>query len=134
MICAVALEFLKILKDEKLLENVRERGAELREGLARLVTKFDFIKEIRGEGLMIGMELAIEGGPFVTEAMKRGLLINCTHDYTLRLLPPFLITQTQVREFLRLFETVLSETPREAPATKVESIETPLRAAHFASR
>jgi acetylornithine/N-succinyldiaminopimelate aminotransferase len=134
MICAVALEFLKVLEDEKLLENVRARGAELLEGLARLATKFAFVKEIRGEGLMIGMELSVEGGPFVTEAMKRGLLINCTHDYTLRLLPPFVITQTQVREFLRLFEKVLSETPRMAPAKEQESSKAPLRAAHSAAR
>jgi acetylornithine/N-succinyldiaminopimelate aminotransferase len=134
MICAVALEFLKILEEDELLENVRERGAELLEGLARLAAKFDFIKEVRGEGLMLGIELSVEGGPFVSEAMKRGLLINCTHDYTLRLLPPFLITRAQVREFLRLFEAVLSETPRVAPAMEPAGSKAPLRAAHSAAR
>jgi acetylornithine/N-succinyldiaminopimelate aminotransferase len=115
--CAVALEFLKIVEDEKLLENIRMRGAELREGLAKLAAKFGFIREIRGEGLMIGVELSIEGAPFVGEAMQRGLLINCTHDFTLRLLPPFIITRAQVREFLRLFELVLATTPKQAFAS-----------------
>jgi acetylornithine/N-succinyldiaminopimelate aminotransferase len=115
--CAVALEFLKIVEDEKLLENIRLRGAELREGLTKLATKFDFIREIRGEGLMIGVELSIEGAPFVNEAMRRGLLINCTHEFTLRLLPPFIITRAQVREFLRLFEIVLATTPQQASAS-----------------
>lgn len=115
--CAVALEFLNIIEDEKLLENIRLRGAELRDGLTKLAAKFGFLREIRGEGLMIGVELSIEGAPFVSEAMRRGLLINCTHDFTLRLLPPFIITRAQVREFLRLFELVLATTPKQASAS-----------------
>jgi predicted acetylornithine/succinylornithine family transaminase len=117
LVCAVALEFLKIVEDEKLLENIRMRGAELRDGLAKLAAKFGFIREIRGEGLMIGVELSIEGAPFVSAAMQRGLLINCTHDFSLRLLPPFIITRAQVREFLSLFELVLATTPKQASAS-----------------
>src|SRR2546425_10976139 len=64
--CAVALEFLKIVEDEKLLENIRARGDELREGLAKLSAQCNFIREIRGEGLMIGVELSVAGGPFVS--------------------------------------------------------------------
>ncbi len=107
-ICATALEALTIIEDEKLLENVRVRGAEIREGIATLAKKFPIIREVRGEGLMIGVELSIEGTPFVTEAMNRGLLMNCTHDFTLRLLPSFIITKAQVRDFLRAFESVLA--------------------------
>jgi acetylornithine/N-succinyldiaminopimelate aminotransferase len=106
LVCATALEFLTIVEDERLLENIAARSAELLEGLAGLAAKFDFIKEIRGEGLMIGVELAVEGAPFVAEALRLGLLINCTHDFTLRLLPPFIVRKAQVREFLRLMETV----------------------------
>jgi acetylornithine/N-succinyldiaminopimelate aminotransferase len=115
--CAVALEFLNIVEDQELLENIRLRGAEVHDGLTKLAAKFGFIREIRGEGLMIGVELSIEGAPFVSEAMRRGLLINCTHDFTLRLLPPFIITRAQVREFLRLFELVLATTPKQASAS-----------------
>jgi acetylornithine/N-succinyldiaminopimelate aminotransferase len=132
--CAVALEFLNIVEDEKLLENVRLRGAELRDGLAKLAAKFDFIREIRAEGLMIGVELSIDGTPFVAEAMQRGLLINCTHDLTLRLLPPFIITRAQVREFLRLFELVLATTPRQASASDSGKSANPERSAHAAAR
>jgi len=46
------------------------RGEELRDGLAKLAAKFGFIREIRGEGLMIGVELSIDGAPFVSEAMS----------------------------------------------------------------
>ena len=132
--CAVALEFLSIVEEERLLENIRARGEELREGLGRLASQFDFIREIRAEGLMIGIELSVEGGPFVAEAMERGLLINCTHDFTLRLLPPFIITQAQVREFLKLFATVLAKTPKPASASDAVKSAIPPGAAHVAAR
>jgi acetylornithine/N-succinyldiaminopimelate aminotransferase len=132
--CAVALEFLKIVEDEKLLENIRMRGAELREGLVKLAAKFSFIREIRGEGLMIGVELSIDGAPFVSEAMQRGLLINCTHDFTLRFLPPFIITRAQVREFLRLFEIVLAATPQQTPASDSGKSADSQRVAHATAR
>jgi acetylornithine aminotransferase/acetylornithine/N-succinyldiaminopimelate aminotransferase len=132
--CAVALEFLKTIEDEKLLENIRARGAELREGLGKLASRFSFIREIRGEGLMIGVELSVEGAPFVSEAMQRGLLINCTHDFTLRLLPPFIITRAQVREFLRLFELVLATTSQQASALDSGKSANPGRVAHAAAR
>ena len=132
--CATALEFLHIVEEEDLFENIRARGSELREGLTKLATKFDFIRAVRGEGLMIGVELSVEGGPFVSEAMQRGLLINCTHDFTLRLLPPFLITRAQVREFLKLLELVLATTPRQASAPDSANSADPQRVAHATAR
>jgi acetylornithine aminotransferase/acetylornithine/N-succinyldiaminopimelate aminotransferase len=132
--CAVALEFLKTIEDEKLLENIRARGAELRKGLAKLAARFDFIREVRGEGLMLGVELSVEGAPFVSEAMRRGLLINCTHDFTLRLLPPFTITRAQVREFLRLFELVLAITPQQVSAPDAVKSADSNRVAHAIAR
>jgi acetylornithine/N-succinyldiaminopimelate aminotransferase len=132
--CAVALEFLAIVEQQKLLDNILARGAELHAGLTNLAAKFDFVREIRGEGLMIGVELSIEGAPFVAEAMQRGLLINCTHDFTLRLLPPFNLSSAQVREFLRLFELVLATTPRQASVPDSSQSAYPERVAHAAAR
>jgi len=82
---------------------------------------------------MFGVELSVEGGPFVAEALKRGLLINCTHDFTIRLLPPFLISKAQVREFLHLFDQVLSETPQLAAAAESSGRKAPLPAAMSAA-
>jgi len=132
--CATALEFLNIIEDEKLLENIRARSAELREGLSALATKFPFIREIRGEGLMIGIELSIEGAPFVQQALLKGLLINCTHDFTLRLLPPFLVTRAQVRQFLRLLEKLFVTTPQKAAAAENAKSAPPSHAALAAAR
>jgi acetylornithine aminotransferase/acetylornithine/N-succinyldiaminopimelate aminotransferase len=116
MICAAALEFLRAVEDEKLMANARTRGAELRAGLEKLAARFDFIREVRGEGLMLGVELAVDGNEYARQALKRGLIFNCTHDRVLRLLPPLIITAKDVREFLARFEAVLAETPRSQPS------------------
>ena len=112
LICAVALEFLNTIEDEKLLDNVRERGAELKSGLEKLKRRFDFIREVRGEGLILGLDLSIEGAPIVDEALRQGLIINCTHEHILRFLPPFVIRTQQVREFLSALGRVLAKAPR----------------------
>jgi acetylornithine/succinyldiaminopimelate/putrescine aminotransferase len=132
--CATALEFLNIVEDEKLLENIRARGAELQEGLSALAAKFPFILEVRGEGLMIGVELSVDGAPFVSQALLRGLLINCTHDFTLRFLPSFLVTRAQVRQFLRLLERLFATTPRKAVASEAAKSRTPPHVALAAAR
>jgi acetylornithine/N-succinyldiaminopimelate aminotransferase len=108
LVCAAALEFLSIVEEKGLLTNVRERGAEIRAGLEKLAARFDFIREIRGEGLIVGIDLSIEGAPLVKDALRRGLLINCTHEHILRLLPPFVISRRDVSEFFSKFERVLA--------------------------
>lgn len=132
--CATALEFLRTVEDSGLLENIRERGAQLRAGLEALARKVSLIREVRGEGLMLGIELSVEGGSFVTAALERGLLINCTHDRTLRLLPPYTVSPAQVREFLRAFEIVLTQTPRVGAPSESAVAADPARALPAAAR
>ncbi len=122
--CATALTFLDVVEKEHLLANVRARGAELYKGLKKLAAKYDFVKEIRGEGLILGIDLSVEGAPFVTEAMQQGLLINCTHDHILRLLPPFILTSKQVQEGLAKLESVFAKVGRSANAGAESSTST----------
>jgi acetylornithine/succinyldiaminopimelate/putrescine aminotransferase len=103
---------LKTIEDEKLMKNARERGAELVRGLQELERRFDFVREVRGEGLMLGLDLSVEGTPFVEAALKRGLIMNCTHDHILRFLPPLNIRSAHVKEFLSKLESVFVETPQ----------------------
>jgi acetylornithine/N-succinyldiaminopimelate aminotransferase len=110
--CATALEFLNTVEKENLLENIRDRGAQLRAGLERIAARCDFVNEIRGEGLMIGIDLAVEGREYVAAALRRGLIINSTNDHVIRLLPPFIVTERQVQDFLKIFGAVLQETKR----------------------
>jgi len=110
--CATALEFLNTVDDQRLLDNVRARSRELRAGLEELAARFDFIREVRGEGLILGLVLGVDGAPLVAYALKQGLIINCTQEKVLRFLPPYIITSRQVQEFLRRLALVLAKTPR----------------------
>lgn len=114
LVCGAALEFLKVVEEEGLLKNVRERSTEIISGLQNLQARFDFIREIRGEGLIVGLDLSIEGAPIVEEAMRQRLIINCTHEHILRFLPPFIIRKGDVQDFLRTFAKVLEKAPRKA--------------------
>jgi acetylornithine/N-succinyldiaminopimelate aminotransferase len=131
--CAVALEFLSVVEDDNLLENVRERGSQLRAELTRIASDVDFIREVRGEGLICGIELAVEGKPYAEAAFREGLIINCTHERVLRLLPPFIVTERQVREFAQRFRHVLTKTKRPS-SVSAELVERNDRGALAASR
>ncbi len=116
LICAAALEVLSVIEEDGLMENARARGEEIRAGLESLGKQLSFIREVRGEGLILGLELDVEGKAYVNEALDRGLLINCTQERTLRFLPPLLITRRHVAEFLEKLEVVLRKTAQPKPA------------------
>jgi acetylornithine/N-succinyldiaminopimelate aminotransferase len=126
LICAVALEFLNVIEDSNLLANIRERGAELRQGIEKLASKFDFIREVRGEGLIVGIDLSIDGAAIVTEALRGGLLINCTHEHILRLLPPFIIRRKDVAEFLSKLAKALKQAAKLKATQNAESKAQPI--------
>jgi acetylornithine/N-succinyldiaminopimelate aminotransferase len=104
--CRVALEFLTIM--DELLPHIREIGAVLRNGLEALKHRHSAITEIRSKGLMLGIQLSCPGHAIVLEALKRGLLLNCTHETVLRLLPPFIMTTVQAADLLRILDEVLA--------------------------
>ncbi|PLY02023.1 MAG: aspartate aminotransferase family protein, partial [Desulfuromonas sp.] len=67
------------------------------------------IKEVRGLGLILGMQLDIEGAGIVTKALERGLLINCTVGTVLRFLPPLTVTQNEIDEAMEILDEILKE-------------------------
>ncbi|MGC1256149.1 MAG: hypothetical protein WA867_11380, partial [Candidatus Acidiferrales bacterium] len=75
-------------------------------------------------GLILGIDLAIDGSPIVAQALRNGLVINCTHEHILRLLPPFIIRSKDVTEFLAKFEKTLKQTSK-LGAAKQHKTETP---------
>ena len=98
--CRVAIEVLDIIRE--LLPHIRDVGGYFRDGLSELQRRHSFIKEVRGFGLMIGLELDIPGKQFVLDGMAESLLFNCTHDTVLRFLPPYIITEQEVDRALRV--------------------------------
>ena len=109
--CRVAIEFLDIL--EGLLPRIEQAGTYFRMQLDDLRRRFPFIREVRGHGLMIGVELEIPGKQIVLDAMAEGLLINCTHDTVLRFLPPYIITDAEIDRGIRILRKVF-KTPAKA--------------------
>lgn len=77
--------------------------------LREIGQKYGFFKEVRGKGLIIGMELSIEGKEIVQKCQDRGLLINCTNNYVLRFVPPLNITTKNVDSAVEILDSVLAE-------------------------
>jgi acetylornithine/succinyldiaminopimelate/putrescine aminotransferase len=88
MATRAAAYFLEQLTEGGLLEHVRVAGAHFERRLRALALKHPVIVEVRGAGLMRGLELQIDAAPFVDEARTRGLLVNRTNEKVVRLLPP----------------------------------------------
>ncbi len=103
--CRVGLESLDIL--EELLPSIREVGAYFKEQLRKLAGRHAMIKEVRGAGLMLGIDLDRPGKDLVTDAMHEGLLINCTNNTVLRFLPPFVIRKKEVDRAIKTLDKVL---------------------------
>lgn len=96
VVAAAANTALNLLSAPEFLAGVRQRGALVEKGLHALQAEFSVIKEVRGLGLMWGMELTQEGTPMVAACRERGLLVNCTQGNVIRLLPPLVITQKEI--------------------------------------
>ena len=108
LVCAAALAAMQTLNEKTLLDNCRAMGAYLTEKLEQLKGKYSLIKEIRGLGLIIGVELTIEGGPLVIKAMERGLLMNCTVGNVLRFVPPLIVNRAEIDEAMTILDEVLA--------------------------
>jgi len=109
--CAVALAFLQTLEREHLLPHVREVGAYLRERLEGLKKKHASVREVRGMGLMLGMELDSPdlAKSVAAEMLERGVIINRTHETALRFLPPFIIERKHVDLAVATLDSVLTK-------------------------
>jgi acetylornithine/N-succinyldiaminopimelate aminotransferase len=106
--CRVALEFFDVL--DELMPEIRRVGAYFRSRLLEMKEQFALIREVRGQGLMIGVELSIPGAQIVLDAMAEGLLINCTHGNVLRFLPPYTLTEQDVDAALVILRRVFAAT------------------------
>ena len=102
--CAAALANIEVIKKEKLVARSRESGAYLMKKLKEL--NKDYVTEIRGKGLMVGMELSIKCEDIVSKARERGVLLNCTSDSVLRFVPPLSITREQLDKTVEVLDGI----------------------------
>ncbi len=107
LVTAAALAVFKTIETENLLAHVKTMGNYLREKLQGLQSKHPVIRDIRGIGLMLGVELEIGGAEIVREALRRGLIINCTQDKILRIMPAMIVTKKQIDRAVKILDEIL---------------------------
>lgn len=106
--CAAACVVLDALIDGNLMENAKEIGAYLQSKFEEYKAKYpNLIKEVRGRGLILGMELTRPGREIANECLDYGAIINCTAGNVLRFVPPLNITKAHVDELISVLDKVL---------------------------
>lgn len=107
VICKAAEAVLEAIEKEKLLVNAKEAGEYLFLKLKGLKDKYGVIKEVRGLGLMAGVELNTQAKKVVEGCIEKGLLINCTHETVLRLMPALNIAKREIDKAIGILDSVL---------------------------
>ena len=105
--CRVALEYLVIVEEENLLQHVTEVGGYLQQQLRALTDRYSVAREVRGRGLIQGLQLDVPARPIVEEAFAEGVLFNSTQDTVLRFLAPFLLQEKHVDKGMRVLKKLL---------------------------
>ena len=98
--CAAALTTLEVIEQDQLLDNASKAGDALRAGFTSALAGVKGVVAVRGVGLMVGIELDRACGELVQRALEAGLLINVTADKVVRLLPPLILSQDEVRQLV----------------------------------
>jgi acetylornithine/succinyldiaminopimelate/putrescine aminotransferase len=106
--CSVGLAVLKTILQGGVLKNCVQMGRLLASGLQDLKNRFSFIREVRGRGLIVGMELDHDGSEIVKDCLEAGLLINCTAQRVLRFLPPLTVEKKEIERGISILEKVLA--------------------------
>jgi len=106
--CAAALTVCRLLLEGRILDHAKRMGEYLAKGLADCKERYRTVREVRGLGLLQGMELQIEPKTVVTDALARGVLINAAGERTLRLAPPLIITQQDIDKLIDVLGAILN--------------------------
>ncbi len=109
LLAAAGVAAMKVLLEDHIIDNCVAMGDYLRTKLEQLQDKYPFITNVRGRGLILGMELSIEGGQIVKTALERGLLINCTVEKVLRFVPPLIVTPQEIDQMIEILDKIFSE-------------------------
>jgi len=109
LVCAAGLAVFRVMEEENIMDNVRRMGEYLRRKLEDLRREFGLIKEVRGLGLMLGMELDRECKPVVDRCLEKGLIINCTSGNVLRVMPACNIRQEEIDQAVAIIRDSLLE-------------------------
>jgi len=109
LVTSVALRTLELISAPSFLASINKVGGYFMRCLEELRSRHRVIKEVRGRGLMIGMELEVPGAKLVEKCLEKGLVINCTHDTVLRFVPPLIVEEKEIDQAIRILDEVLKE-------------------------
>jgi acetylornithine aminotransferase len=112
LVTTVSKAVLKSLLEDGWIDNCRVMGNYFKEKLEKLAQKYSFVKEVRGLGLILGMEIDRPGAPIVTACMKEGVLINCAREKVLRFIPPLIVGEEEIDLLVEVLDRVLDQTKK----------------------
>ena len=107
--CAAGIAVVEAIEEDNLLDNAVQMGRYAKEKLEGLKEKHKIIKEVRGIGLMIGVQLSSPGAEIVDKCLAKGLRINCTNNTVLRFMPAMIVTKEQIDEAITILDSVMGE-------------------------
>ncbi len=109
VVMAAGVATMKVLLEGSVLENCRTMGAYFMEQLEKFKAKYpQFVKEIRGAGLIIGMETTLDGRDIVSRCLEKGLIINFTRDTVLRFLPPLIVEKQHIDRCMQVLDEIFA--------------------------
>lgn len=114
--CAAALATIEVIEEEELLDAATRSGDLFKEGLEAFIGKYEHVKEVRGRGLMLGMELDQPAKPLVDKMAEMGLIALATAEKVVRFLPPLNVKDGEIEEALDIIEDALAEIHGAQPA------------------
>jgi acetylornithine aminotransferase len=109
LVTAVACETLRQISQDSFLEKVRSLGEYFKEKLMALQGKYSFVREVRGRGLILGVELEFPGAEIVLQCQEHGVLVNCTAEKVIRFLPPLIVTTEEIDRLVETLYTVFAK-------------------------
>ncbi|MDE2217509.1 MAG: aspartate aminotransferase family protein [Planctomycetota bacterium] len=108
--CAAGMAVFETIEKDNLLANVKKLGDYSLEQLRSLQKTYKIIHEVRGVGLMIGIELNVNGAEIIKNCIQAGLFLNCTHEKVIRFMPPLNVKKEHIDEGLNILKAILSKT------------------------
>lgn len=109
--CRLGFEFIKILQEEGFLAKIREKGEFFKQKLVALQEKYPFVVDVRGEGLMLAIEVNFPAREIVNQCLRAGFIINVTANTVLRFLPPYIISKKEISRFVKALDKIFSQVP-----------------------
>jgi predicted acetylornithine/succinylornithine family transaminase len=108
--CAAAIASIEaLIEDNIIIPNVVQLGGYFRQGLEKLKQKYSFVRDIRGQGLLLGMELDFHCKEIVSACIREGMLINCTMDTVLRFMPPLIVTEEEIDLLIEALDRIFAK-------------------------